>query len=149
MGLPPMDFRVGDSQMWAQMDGPSVVQRMRDSTDGRISLRQGRRDRRANYAEFIARLGLQQQDNGMMAPLLFITSNCEHFWRTVPSLLLDANEPDKGPATRGQEDHVADEVSFALSQRPLITTKRDRDEMDFERKLEQYGVRRSGDPYAT
>lgn len=148
MGLPPMDFRVGDSQMWAQMDGPSVVERMRESSGGRISLRQGRRDRRANYAEFIARLGVQQCDNGVFAPLFFVTANCEHFWRTVPALLLDANEPDKGPATRGQEDHVADECGFAMSMRPIITTKKQRDEMDFQHKLEQYGVTRSGDPYA-
>ena len=44
--------------------------------------------------------------------------------------------------------NCADECSFAMSMRPIITTKKQRDEMDFQGKLEQYGVTRSGDPYA-
>jgi hypothetical protein len=149
MGLPPMDFRVGDSQMWAQMDGPSVVERMREATQGRILLRQGRRDRRANYAEVIARLGVAQHDNGETAPLFFATQNCEHFWRTAPGLLLDANEPDKGPATRNQEDHCYDEICFGMSMRPIITTMAQRREMEYDEFAARHNVRKGYDPYAT
>lgn len=148
MGLPPMDFRVGDSQMWAQMDGPSIVERMRQATAGRINLRQGRRDRRANYAEFIARLAEQQHDNGEMAPMFFATQNCDHFWRTAPGLLLDSNEPDKGPATRGQEDHPYDSTCFAMSQRPIVTTQAQRREMEFEEFAGRFKQNRGNDPYA-
>lgn len=105
MELPPVDIRVGDSQMWASQDGPSPVENMRTATSGRFILRQGRRDRKANYATFVERLIGDQQADGTWQPMLFVTANCQHFWRTCPGLTLDELEPDKGPATRRQEDH--------------------------------------------
>jgi len=104
MELPPIDVRVSDPQMWASQDGPSPQQNMRVATQGRIVLRQGRRDRKANYTTMVSRL-VGEQDRSAWRPGFYVTENCRHFWRTVPSLILDDVEPDKGPATRHQEDH--------------------------------------------
>jgi len=149
--LPPMDYRVIDSQCWASLDGPSVVSRMREATEGRMNFRQGRRDRKANYTEVMFRLGGEvfDLDGGeQMLPTLYATQNCEHFWRTLPTLILDATDPEKGPATRDQEDHVYDEVCFATSSNPRVTTKDDRKEQEYSDFVERYRAGRGGDPYA-
>lgn len=105
MELPPIDLRIADPQMWASQDGPSPQQNMRVATNGRIILKQGRRDRKANYTEIVNRLVGERSDDGKTVPMFYVTANCRHFWRTVPGLVLDTMEPDKGPATRTQEDH--------------------------------------------
>lgn len=103
-----MDYRIGDSQMWAQHDGPSVQERMNLATDGLFVLRRSKKDRKENYAEFIARLSGNSRftENGIEEadPMFFATTNCTHFWRTVPVLTLDTVDPDKGPDTK-LEDH--------------------------------------------
>jgi hypothetical protein len=91
----------------------------------------------------------EQQSDGTWSPILFVTDNCRHFWRTCPGLTLDELEPDKGPATRRQEDHVYDEVSFAISVHSHITTEKDRyneEMLDLARELSGGSVSR--DPYA-
>jgi hypothetical protein len=150
-GLPPIDYRVIDSQCWASMDGPSVVSRMREATESRMTFRQGRRDRKANYTEVMFRLGGEvfDMDGGEKPlPMLYATQNCEHFWRTLPTLILDATDPEKGPATRDQEDHVYDEVCFAASSNPRVTTQDDRKEQEYSDLVEKYRARTGGDPYA-
>ena len=122
----PMDYRVLDSAAWAQTDGPSVYERMYDATDGRFSPRQAQKDLTAGYAEWLARLA-----GGDDGPMLFVTANCTHFWRTVPPLILDDINPEKGPAQR-QENHVYDEVSYALRSRPYVMTESDRDMQEIE-----------------
>ena len=105
MELPPVDIRVADPQMWASQDGPSPQDNMRTATGGRFILRQGRRDRKANYTTIVEHLVGEQGNDGAYHPMFFVTKNCQHFWRTCPGLTLDELEPDKGPATRRQEDH--------------------------------------------
>lgn len=141
---PPMDLRVADNAMWARHDGPSVVERL--SVD-RMAFKPCRKDREANYAEFIARLAGNPEfkEDGIEEdhPMFFCTANCEHFWRTVPTLVLDPTDPEKGPETRKQEDHVYDEVAYLLSSRPFVITKEDRwyeENRDF--------ISPSSDPYA-
>lgn len=151
MGLPAMDFRVGDPQMWASQDGPSPQKRMYDATGGLFVLRQGRRDRRSNFTEVFARIGGEQFINEETQktdclPMFFVTDNCRHFWRTFPSLILDTTEPDKGPATRNQEDHVYDEVAFACATHSIISTPQSRSDEDYEAMLQAFG-RKGQDPY--
>lgn len=46
-------------------------------------------------------------------PGLYIANTCTHFWRTMPMLVHDENNPED--LAKGQEDHVADEVRYACS----------------------------------
>jgi hypothetical protein len=116
-----IDYRIGDSAMWGQHDGATVAERMARETDGRFRMRQSRKGREQNYQEVRARIAGDKDG----APMLYATENCKHFWRTLPSLQLDENHPEKGPDTN-QEDHVYDELSYACASRPYITTERDR-----------------------
>ncbi len=142
-----MDYRIGDSQMWAQTDGPSITENMLLATDGRFVMRRSEKDRKANYGEIIARLAGNPEfrDDGKeeQHPMFFVTANCRHFWRTVPTLVLDKNDPEKGPETLKSEDHVYDDVAYALRSRPYVSTKEDR----WYRENEQY-MQKSVDPYA-
>ncbi len=118
-----IDYRIGDSAMWSQHDGPSVAENF--GKNG-ISLEQSHKDRMANYLE--ARNRISPPKDG---PGFYITENCLHFWRTVPELQLDAREPEKGPDTR-QEDHSWDQVSYALASRPMTWTHQERHKNDYD-----------------
>jgi hypothetical protein len=133
-----MDYRVGDSAMWAQTDGPSPQERMYTHTDGRFAMRQSKKDREMNYQELRARL--KGDDDG---PMFYVTENCTHFWRTVPSLMLDETRPEKGPDTT-QEDHIYDDVVYALMSRPFTMTKKRRMDIAYNRakKEASRGVKR-------
>lgn len=115
-----MDYRVGDSAMWAEHDGPSVQQKMYDATDGRFLMEQSRKGRQGNFEEVRARIAGDED-----GPMFYATASCKHFWRTVPDLQLDERHPEKGPDTE-QEDHCYDHCQYACASRPYITTKRDR-----------------------
>lgn len=117
---PRIDYRVADSQMWAETDGPSPAERMFKATEGRLNMRQAVKDRKMNYQEIRARI---EGEDGV--PMFYATDNCHHFWRTCPSLTLDETNPEKGPDTK-QEDHMYDCVSYALRSRPMIHTEHDR-----------------------
>lgn len=145
-----MDYRVGDNEMWAQKSGPSVMEWMME-TDPRLVFQKSQKDRKRNYMEILARLagnprfledGFQEE-----CPMFYATANCTHFWRTVPTLVLDDIDPEKGPGPK-QEDHVYDEVAYALRSRPFVTTEEDRlwerhgDEIRNARRM-------NVDPYAT
>ena len=118
-----IDYRIGDSAMWAQHDGPSVAENF--AKNG-IVLEQSHKDRAANYLEVRSRIN---PPAGL--PGFYITDNCVQFWRTVPELQLDERHPEKGPDTR-QEDHTYDEVSYALVSRPMTWTKKARTDGEYE-----------------
>lgn len=143
-----IDYRVGDSQMWAKTDGPSVAERMA-SVDPRLVMRKSVKDRKAAYTEILARLAGNPSftEDGSKGdyPMLYVTADCKQFWRTVPVLTLDETDPEKGPDTK-LEDHVYDEVVYLLRSRPYVTTTDDRWEIEKERALRPF---RSSDPYAT
>ena len=108
-----IDYRVADSNMWAKSDGPSVQENMFEASEGRLVFRQSQKDRKANYAEILSRLAgnpRYMEDGEVMDPMFFVTSDCVHFWRTVPSLTLDDVDPDKGPDSK-QEDHCVSGAS--------------------------------------
>lgn len=139
-----MSYRVGDYGMWSQHDGPSPKERMFIVSDGRINLRQSKKDRKVNYAEIIARLAGNpkfSETGETWEPMFYITANCTQFWRSVPPLILDEIDPDKGWDTK-QEDHIADEVAYALASRPFTMTPADYEDIGKPRQ-------RASDPYAT
>lgn len=146
-----MDYRIGDSQMWSQHDGPAVAENMADVTDGRMTMRKAQKDRKHNYTEVISRLAGNPEygETGVeeTEPMLFITANCLQFWRTVPVLTADEHDPEKGPDTK-LEDHVYDDVSYACRSRPFITTEQERYEEEFGEQIRQ-ARKQVVDPYAT
>jgi hypothetical protein len=118
-----IDYRIGDSAMWAEHDGPSVAENF--ASNG-VVMEQSLKDRAANYLEVRRRIAAGEGEPGF-----YVTENCLHFWRTVPELQLDERQPEKGPDTR-QEDHVYDEVSYALVSRPVTWTASKREEGKYE-----------------
>ena len=123
-----IDYRVGDSAMWAQHDGPSVAENFANNG---IILEQSVKDRAANYLEMRNRIAPSKGGAGF-----YVTENCVHFWRTVPELQLDERKPESGPDTR-QEDHVYDEVAYALASRPVTWTKLGRHKSDYDDSREK------------
>jgi hypothetical protein len=142
-----VSYRVADTEMWATKGGPSPMDYF---TREMLHCRQAVKDRIRNYNEVIARLAGNQdfvwQGECGEWPMLFVTSNCEHFWRTVPTLQMDPNDPEKGPNTK-EEDHVYDELAYACASYPYITTKKQKDDRDFQEELERASPRAV--PYQT
>lgn len=139
-----MDYRVADTQLWAKNDGPSMADRMSEATKQAFLPRQAIKDRQANYAEICNRLRGFETEDGWV-PMFYATENCTNFWRTVPPLVLDELNPEKGPG-EGQENHVYDELAYSLTSWPYVMTKEQRVENTF------YGNRRKNkldtvDPY--
>lgn len=118
-----IDYRIGDSAMWAQHDGPSVAENF--AKQG-VVLEQSTKDRQANYLEMRNRIA---PASGM--PGFYITDNCLHFWRTVPELQLDERKPESGPDTR-QEDHIYDMCVYGLVSRPMTWTRQARIATDYD-----------------
>jgi hypothetical protein len=125
-GDPPMDYRVADSAMWNVNDGISIAQNMIEATEGRLALMRSRKSREHNYAECICRLSGAHTyiHDGIEGdyPMFYATENCRHFWRTVPILVFDQTNPERGPDTK-QEDHVYDEWAYALRSQPFVVTE--------------------------
>ena len=148
-GDAPMDYRIGDAQMWAKSDGPSVAERMMTATDSRFIMRQSQKDRAHNYSEFLARLagsptfGADGRKGDY--PMFYVTADCRQFWRTVPVLTLDTVNPEKGPNTK-EEDHHYDLSAYALRSRPYVQTKEDRWQAEAAPFIREF---KSVDPYAT
>jgi hypothetical protein len=117
-----INYRIADSAMWAEHDGPSIAERLMDALEAENAscpgLEQSRKDRIANYLEIRNRLSNIDGES----PGFYIFDTCHHFWRTVPELQLDQRDPEKGWDT-SQEDHVIDEVGYALVSRPILMDK--------------------------
>ncbi len=145
-----IDYRVGDTEMWAMKSGPSV-QEWFMGVDPRLNMRKAEKDRKRNYQEVLARLAgnPRYMDTGAMEedPMFFVGLNCLHFWRTVPTLSLDDNDPEKGPDT-DLEDHVYDVVAYGLRSRPYITTTDDRWVEEYGEEMRR-ALKKKADPYTT
>ncbi len=145
-----MDYRIGDTEMWAMKGGPSIVEWFMN-TDPRLVMRKSEKDRKRNYQEIMARLAgnVKFSETGEILedPMFFATANCVHFWRTCPPLVLDEVDPEKGPDTN-QEDHCYDQLVYGLRSRPYITLEKDRLYMKYADE-EQAALRGNVDPYAT
>lgn len=145
-----MDYRVADNEMWAQRGGPSPYEWFAKADPRFAGMRKALKDRKRNYSEVLSRCAGNEyfMDTGETEsfPMFFCTENCRHFWRTVPSLVLDDIDPEKGPETKRQEDHVYDELAYGLRSRPFVITKEDRYEESIKPFLKEM---KKGDPYST
>lgn len=131
------DYYVADYQMWAKSNGPAPSEHFRKHG---VSLRQAQKDRPINYAEILSRIhGTPdfRKKGDQEHPMIFFTENCHAFWRTVPPLLIDELDPNKGPAMK-QEDHVYDTLAYACRSRPFTMTREDRYEQELEEWQDQY-----------
>ena len=140
MNVSPL-FRVADSAMFAKRDELSTIEWMErvDPLEypelcirNPVMFTPSKKGREAGYMEVLARLAgtpdFKSTGTDTIHPMLFVTENCTHFWRTVPALQLDDLHPEKGPADR-QEDHVYDELVYMCGAFPFARTK---DEYDRE-----------------
>lgn len=118
-----INYRIADSAMWAEHDGPSIAERMMDALEREgakcPNMEQSRKDRKANYLEIRNRLSNSDNENAGF----YIFETCHHFWRTVPELQLDQRDPEKGWDT-DQEDHIIDSVGYALVSRPVLMDRK-------------------------
>lgn len=117
----PIAYRVADTEIWAVHGGPCVMEMFADQG---IYWCKAQKDRARNYAEMLARLAGEgdflPDGRSSTKPMFFVTRNCLHWWRTVPTLMIDPLEPEKGPATKNVEDHCYDESAYGLRSRPWI-----------------------------
>lgn len=124
-------YRIADSAMWAEHDGPSAAENMmkRFAEIGAQSptMEKSRKDRAANYLEMRTRLSFSDGERQGF----YIFDTCQHFWRTVPDLQLDVRNPEKGWDST-QEDHIADETGYALVSRPVIMDRRTYVDMKYD-----------------
>lgn len=141
-----MDYRIADTQIWAQNDGTSIFERMFRATNGRFNPRKSEKDRQASYSEVCTRLRGDEVDEEVFQPMLYVTESCAQFWRTVPPLVLDENNPEKGPDEK-QEVHIWDELAYALMSRPYVRTEAQRLKAQFQRLRRMHNVDKDGDPY--
>lgn len=142
-----MDYRVADTAMWAKNDGMSIFERMFKATKGKFNPRQSIKDRQAGYSELNSRLKGEEIERNRFVPMLYVTSNCAHWWRTVPPLVLDDLQPEKGPDS-SQEDHCYDETVYGCMSRPFIRTKDQRIVTEFQKKRKLANMDKV-DPYRT
>lgn len=140
-----MDYRVADTGIWAKNDGTSIYERMWRASGKRYNPRQSEKDRQASYSEVCTRLKGEEQEGGIWKPMFYVTENCQQFWRTVPPLILDDVHPERGP-DEDQENHVWDEVCYALMSRPYMRTADQRLVAEFHRKRRQNNLDKE-DPY--
>lgn len=146
-----IDYRIADSAMWAEHDGPSAAENFQNELVklqkallksgykippgekiSTCSLEKSRKDRKANYLEFRNRLAAVEGEQ----PGIYFFSTLKHFWRTVPDLQLDERDPEKGWDTE-QEDHAADCIAYGIVSRPKLYTFRERDEAAYNRARAQ------------
>ena len=140
-----MDYRIADTGIWAKNDGTSIKERMYKSSAGRYNPRQSEKDRMASYAEVCTRLKGEENEDGSFTPMFYVTENCPQFWRTVPPLILDEVHPEKGPDEK-QENHIWDELCYALVSRPYIRTEDQRIVSNFKRLRRENNLDKV-DPY--
>lgn len=121
-------YRVADTEIWAVHGGPNVAEMFAAAG---IYWQKAQKDRARNYAEVISRLAgegdFDSTGRSTNRPMFFVSSACTHWWRTVPTLLADSLEPEKGPATKNTEDHHYDQTAYGLRSRPWI----DEPEVDY------------------
>lgn len=140
-----MDYRVADTQLWAKNDGPSMMDRMFKATGGKFNPRQSIKDRQANYSEVCLRLKGEEQDDKTFLPMFYVTENCTHWWRTVPSLVLDDLHPERGPDEK-QELHAYDDTQYACASWPYVTTNAQRVKHEFFSRKRKHDPE-PADPY--
>lgn len=140
-----MDYRVADTQLWAKNDGPSMADRMSKATNNDFLCRPAEKDRQASYAEMCNRLRGEKVDSDVQVPMFYVADNCHNWWRTVPPLVLDDTNPEKGPDD-GQENHAYDMTCYGLNSWPYTTSVAQRLDRVFKTNRRKH-MAENEDPY--
>jgi len=107
-----VSYGVADPSIWSKVDdGPSIAENMADEG---IMWEPAINDRVQGWMEFHNRLRVD--DEGRVR--FKVTENCKQFWRTVPVLQSDTRKPED--LDTKMEDHLGDEVRYALMSRPCF-----------------------------
>lgn len=115
---------VADPAIWREDGGPSHADRMLRYIPGKV---EGPRFRAADntrvsgaghalgWQQVYMRLAWEDVDDG--EPMLYVTSDCQDWWRTVPALQHDEHRPED--VDSAMEDHAGDDTRYACATRPI------------------------------
>jgi hypothetical protein len=99
-------YAVADPAIFIRNGGPSIAESM-----ARCRWRKADNKRLPGWEAVRQRLVGQEG-----IPMVYIAHECEDFWRTVPTLQHDENNPED--LDTDGEDHIADEFRYACMSRP-------------------------------
>lgn len=98
--------------------GPSVAEMMAEED---IILTPSDNDRLMGKQQCHERFRIPLDEKGLPTdelPMVMISTDCDHFWRTVPTIPLDENNIEDVD-DKNTEDHVYDEARYAFMSRPI------------------------------
>src|SRR5690606_12931562 len=100
-----------DNQIWnsGKDAGKSVAEWFQDYG---ITWIPASKNRLNGWNEFRSRLQLDYDENGRPQPRFFVSPRCEHFIRTIPTLVHSESQPED--LDTDGEDHCADEARYAF-----------------------------------
>lgn len=112
---------VADPSMWKEDGGPSFIERMRkcDAKNPHAlvgpSFRPADNSRVQGWQQMYSRLAWDGVDEG--EPMLYVTEDCQDWWRTVPALQHDEKKMED--IDSDMEDHAGDDSRYACQARPV------------------------------
>jgi hypothetical protein len=123
-------FRIADPACWSKMPlkdrgvGPSVIE---DMTREGLRFVKADNNRLLGKAQVHARLKLEEvvnEETGEVEkeyPRLVVFNDHHHFWRTMLQIYANPNDPED--VDTDQEDHIYDELRYAVMARPVRPKK--------------------------
>lgn len=120
-----------DPSMWKEDGGPSNAERMLKCNAKDSSKIFGPRfvpadnTRVAGWQQMYSRLAWEDVDDG--EPMLYVTEDCQNWWRTVPPLQHDEHRPED--VDSDMEDHAGDDTRYACMGRPMSRVQRPKKQM--------------------
>ena len=107
-----ISYGVADPAMWStDDDSPTIAEKMQ--AEG-VFWEPAKNDRIQGKMQIHGRL--RADDEGR--PLLQVTEDCKHWWRTIPMLQCDERKPED--VDTKMEDHPYDETRYSLMSRPIV-----------------------------
>lgn len=109
---------VADPALWKEDGGPSHAERMLGCYPGKLDgprFRPADNTRTVGWQQMYSRLDWEDMDDGQ--PMLFVTADCQAWWRTVPALQHDEAKPEDVDSR--MEDHAGDDTRYACMARPV------------------------------
>jgi hypothetical protein len=117
---------VADPSLWKEDGGPSNAERMLKCDPKQPDAYVGPRFRPADnsrppgWQQLYARLEWEEVDDG--EPMLYVTEDCEDWWRTVPALQHDETRMED--VNSKMEDHAGDDTRYACMARPVSRVRK-------------------------
>lgn len=115
-----------DPSMWKEDGGPSFIERLLRCDPKRPTEMIGPRfapadnSRVQGWQQMHSRLAWEGVDDG--EPMMYVTEDCQDWWRTVPALQHDDKRAED--VDSDMEDHAGDDTRYACMARPVSRTVR-------------------------